>query len=216
IFTCGSTGTLDVVPLAGVGLNDQTINATCSAPANGRGLIGISGATTAGLSQIAAYPTSDQGLYLIELDGGNAGTSGPSGAGVALLQTLGPAFTAGAYGSNFTASTALGSEVFAAQIVSDGVSALSGTGDVTSFDATAAPPIGTASSGATLAGSYGASSGGRVPVTLTITPATGQPTPQITTLHSLCYIVDINSCLLLGSDATAPGTGVLQLQDTGI
>src|SRR5208282_83096 len=37
IFTCGSTGTLDVVPLAGVGLNDQTINATCSALANGRG-----------------------------------------------------------------------------------------------------------------------------------------------------------------------------------
>jgi len=215
IFTCGSTGTLDVVPLAGTGLNDQTINATCSAPANGRGLIGISGATTAGISQFAAYPTSDQGLYLIELDGGNAGTSGPSGAGVALLQTLGPAFPAGAYGSNFTASTALGSEVFAAQIASDGVSALSGTGDVASFDTTAAPPVGTPSSGATLTGSYGASSGGRVPVTLTITPATGQPAPQITTLDSLCYIVDGNSCLLLGSDPTAPGTGVLQLQNTG-
>jgi hypothetical protein len=216
IVTCGSTGTLDVVPLAGTGLNDQTINATCSAPANGRGSIVISGATTGGISQFAAYPTSDQGLYLIELDGGNAGTSGPSGAGVALLQTLGPAFTAGAYGSNFTASTALGSEVFAAQIVSDGVSALSGTGDVTSFDTTAAPPVGTVSAAATLAGPYGASSGGRVPVTLTITPATGQPTPQITTLHSLCYIVDANSCLLLGSDTTAPGTGVLQLQNTGI
>jgi hypothetical protein len=216
IVTCGSTGTLDVVPLAGTGLNDQTINATCSAPANGRGSIVISGATTGGISQFAAYPTSDQGLYLIELDGGNAGTSGPSGAGVALLQTLGPAFTAGAYGSNFTASTALASEVFAAQIVSDGVSALSGTGDVTSFDTTAAPPVGTVSAAATLAGPYGASSGGRVPVTLTITPATGQPTPQITTLHSLCYIVDANSCLLLGSDTTAPGTGVLQLQNTGI
>ncbi len=216
IFTCGSTGALDVVPLAGSGLSNQAINATCSAPANGRGLIGISGATTAGISQFAAYPTSDQGLYLIELDGGNAGTSGPSGAGVALLQTLGPAFTAGAYGSNFTASTALGSEAFEAQIVSDGVSALSGTGDVTSFDTAVAPPVGTASSGATLSGSYGASSGGRVPVTLTITPATGQPAPQITTLHSLCYIVDANSCLLLGSDATAPGTGFLQLQNTGI
>ena len=216
IFACGSTGALDVVSLAGSALNDQAINAACSAPANGRGLIGISGATTAGISQFAAYPTSDQGLYLIELDGGNAGTSGPSGAGVALLQTLAPAFTAGAYGSNFAASTALGSEVFAAQIDSDGVSALSGTGDVTSFDTTAAPPVGTASSGATLAGSYGASSGGRVPVSLTITPATGQPAPQITTLHSLCYIVDATSCLLLGSDATAPGIGFLQLQNTGI
>lgn len=215
IFTCGSTGILDVVPFAGTGLNAQ-INATCSAPANGRGLIGISGATTAGISQFAAYPTSDQGLYLIELDGGTAGTSGPSGAGVALQQTLVPAFNAGAYGSNFTASTALGSEVFAAQIVSDGASALSGKGDVTSFDTTAAPPVGTPSSDATLTGSYGASSGGRVPVMLTITPATGQPAPQITTLHSLCYIVDGNSCLLLGSDTTAPGTGVLQLQNTGL
>jgi len=216
IFTCGSTGVLDVVPLAGSALNDQAINAACSAPANGRGLVGISGAVTAGISQFAAYPTSDQGLYLIELDGGNAGTSGPSGAGVALLQTLGPAFTAGAYGSNFTASTALGSEAYAAQIVSDGVSTLSGTGDVTSFDTTAAPPIGTPSSSATLNGSFQASNGGRVPVTLTITPATGQPAPQITTLHSVCYVVDVNSCLLLGSDATAPGIGFLQLQNTGI
>jgi hypothetical protein len=226
IFTCGSTGTLDVVPLsplAGTGLNDQAINlATCSAPANGRGSIGISGATTAGISQFAAYPTSDQGLYLIELDGGKAGTSGPSGAGVALQQTLGPPSTKSAYGSYFTARTALGSEVFAAQlaqIVSGGVSTLSGAGDVTSFDITAAPPIGTPSSGATLTGSYGAASGGRVPVTLTIAPATGppaQPAPQIKTLHSLCYMVDANSCLLLGSDSTAPGTGVLQLQNTGL
>ena len=89
IFTCGATGTLDVVPFTGAGtpLTNQPINATCGAPANGRALITISGAASAGISTFAAYPTSDQGLYLIELDGGS-GTSGPSGAGVALQQTL--------------------------------------------------------------------------------------------------------------------------------
>ncbi|MGO9446137.1 MAG: hypothetical protein ACLPXB_15385 [Thiobacillaceae bacterium] len=220
IFTCGSTGILDVVPLGGSELNNQPISATCSAPANGRSLIAISGATTAGLSQLAAYPTSDQGLYLIELDGGAGGTSGPSGAGVALQQTLVPPIVSsalsGAYASNFTASTALGSQVFAGQVISDGVSALSGTGDVNSFDATAAPPTGTPSLGATLSGSYSSANEGRFPLMLTITPAAGQPTPEIANLQPICYIVDANSCLLLGSDTTAPGTGVMQLQQTGL
>jgi hypothetical protein len=220
IFTCGSTGILDVTPLGGSGLSSQPITATCSGPANGRSLIAISGATTAGISQLAAYPTSDQGLYLIELDGGAGGTSGPSGAGVAQQQNLVPPIASsalqGAYASSFTASNAAGSQVFSAQIISDGVSALSGTGDVNSFDATAAPPATTPSSGATFTGSYTASNNGRFPLTLTITPASGQPTPAITTVPALCYIVDANSCLLLGSDTTAPGTGVLQLQNTGL
>jgi hypothetical protein len=49
-----------------------------------------------------------------------------------------------------------------------------------------------------------------------ITPASGQSAPEITTIHSACYIVDANSCLLLGLDASAPGTGILQLQRTGL
>jgi hypothetical protein len=51
---------------------------------------------------------------------------------------------------------------------------------------------------------------------LKFTPATGQPTPNPTTINPACYIVDANTCLLLGLDATAPGTGILQLQQTGL
>lgn len=223
IITCGSSGLVDVVALGGTPLTNQPVNATCTAPVNGRGLISISagsGASTAGISQFAAYPTADQELYLIELDGGAAGTSGPSGAGVALPQTLPTPISAsalqGAYAAEFAASTALGSQVFTGQILSDGVSGLNGTVDVNSFNATAALPVGTPSSGATLGASYTAAANGRFPLMLTITPASGQPPPEITPLDPACYIVNTNSCLLLGLDATAPGTGILQLQNTGL
>ena len=223
IVTCGSSGTLDVVSLGGIPLTNQPVNAMCTVPANGRGLISISaasGASTGGISQFAAYPTIDQGLYLIELDGGAAGTSGPSSAGVALSQTLPAPISAsalhGAYVSEFAASTARGSQVFAGQILADGVSALNGNADVNSFNATATPPVATPSSGAALSGSFTGVSDGRFPTMLAISPASGQPPPEITPLNSACYIVNANTCLLLGLDATAPATGILQLQNTGL
>src|SRR5579862_6417841 len=83
IFTCGSSGTLDVIPVSGTVLTNQAINATCGAATNGRSLLAVMGAASSGVNQFAAYPTADQGLYLIELDGGASGTSGSSGAGVA-------------------------------------------------------------------------------------------------------------------------------------
>lgn len=217
IFTCGSTGFLDVAPLGGTLTVNQAMTAVCTAPASGRGLITVSGAGFTGISTFAAYPTLDEGLYLIELDGGSAGASGPSGGGVALQQTLPAPVSAasfsGKYASNFSASTALGLESFDGQMVSDGVSTLSGTADVDSFNAS--PPGGTPSFGATLNGSFTAGANGRFPLALTITPATGQPTPQLTTTNPVCYIVDVNTCLLLGLDAAAPGTGILQLGQTG-
>jgi hypothetical protein len=220
IFTCGSTGTLDVTPLGGTLTTNQAITAACAAPTSGRGLITIAGAGSTGISQFAAYPTLDQGIDLIELDGGSAGTSGPSGAGVALQQTLSaPIFASsfmGDYASSFIATTALGSQNFAAQIISDGNSILSGAADVSSFNSTVAPSVIAPSSNATLTGSFTASPNGRFPLTLMITPASGQPTPQITTLPSACYIVDASTCLLMGLDVTAPSTGVLRLQNTGL
>ena len=220
ILPCGSTGTLEVTPLNGTALSNQPITGTCTAPANGRGIIAISGASTAGINQFAAYPTLDQGLYLIELDGGAAGSSGPSGAGVALQQTLSTPISnsalVGNYASSFHADTPLGPQDFSARIVSDGISTLSGVADVGFFNTTAVPPIGTPSLNATLAGSFTAGADGRFPMTLTIVPATGQPTPEFTTLHSACYFVDANMCLLLGLDITAPGTGLLRLQNTGL
>jgi hypothetical protein len=219
IFTCGSTGTLDVTPLGGMPAS-QAITAVCTAPTSGRGLIAFSGTGSSGINHFAAYPTLDQGLDLIELDGGSAGTSGPSGAGVAMQQTLAapisPASFSGKYASNFSASTTLGLEGFAAQIVSDGVSKLSGATDVNSLNTTVATPVGTPSVGAALTGSFTAGTDGRFPLVLMITPAAGQPAPAFTTINPACYVVDASTCLLLGLDATAPGTGILRLQNTGL
>jgi hypothetical protein len=220
ILACGSTGTLDVSPLGGTAIVDQPISANCSALANGRAQIAISGSSTAGISQFAAYPTIDQGLYLIELDGGSAGTSGPSGTGVALQQTLtnplpNTAFR-GNYASNFHASAATGSQNLAGLMSSDGASTTSGVADVNSFSTTSAPPAGTPSSGATLNGSFTGRPDGRFPLTLSILPAAGQPTLEFTTVHSACYVVDATTCLLLGLDTTVPGTGMARIQNTGL
>jgi hypothetical protein len=223
IFTCGSTGTMDATPLGGTPVGNQAITVACSTPANssGRGLITISGASSTGISRFAEYPTVDQGLYLIELDGGSAGTSGPSGAGVVRQQTLPTPIAvsafSGKYASNFLANTSQGFEAFAAQIDSNGVSALSGAADVNSFN-DSAPPVGAAtpSSNAALSGSFTAGTDGRFPLVLMITPAAGQPAPQFSTINPACYIVDASTCLLLGLDATVPGTGILELQNTGL
>jgi len=218
IFTCGSTGSLDVVSLNGTPLTDQAISAVCGAPANGRGLVSVSGAGSSGISNFAAYPTTDGRFYLIELDGGAAGTSGPSGSGVAYPQTLSPPISASAFAGNyaaqFSATTQLGSQAFTGQIVSDGASTIRGTVDVNSFTTSPAPGAGSPSLDATLSnGTFTAPTNGRFPLTFTITPATNQPAPQIPTLSPACYIVDANTCLLLGLDASAPGAGILQLQN---
>ena len=220
ILTCGSTGVVDVIPLSGTVLTNQAVNATCGVVTNGRSLIAVTGAASSGINQFAAYPTVDQGLFLIELDGGTSGTSGSSGGGLALQQTVPPPITSstfnGSYASNFSASTVQGSQSFAANIAADGTSALSGTGDVNSLNAAGAPPVGTPSLGAGFSGSFTAASDGRFPLTLSITPANGQPAPQITNLDLACYVVNANTCMLLGLDAIAPGTGVLLLQNTGL
>jgi len=214
-LTCGSSGVLDVVPLAGAATSNAPVSAACIGPANGRALIAISGSST-GVSQFAAYPTVDQGWNLIELDGGSAGTSGPSGAGIAFAQTLatpipGSTFN-GAYASNYVATTANGSQSFAGQITSDGVSGVAGTVDVNSFSSNSSSP----SSGAAVAGMFTSADTGRFPLTFTLTPASGQPVPQIGTLDSVCYVLDANTCLLLGVDPAAPGIGILLLQHTGL
>ena len=87
-------------------------------------------------------------------------------------------------------------------ILSDGTSTLSGTADVNSFNKAAAPPAATPSIGATLGGSFTVdpTGDGRFLLNVTITPATGQPTPEFTTVHPACYIVDANTPL-------APGVG---------
>ena len=221
IITCGSsTGTLDVVPLGGTVSSVTGVTATCAT--GRRGLITLTNAGTTAISKFAAYPTVDQGLWLVELDGGAAGTSGPSGAGVfwqqALAAPISSTALSGNYASNFLANTPLGLEGFAGQIVAGATSNLTGEqADVNSF--TVGPPaLGNPSANATLAGSLtaGTNTNGRIQFSLTIAPASGQPTPEFTTLNPVCYILDANTCLLLGTDVTAPGTGILELQNTGL
>jgi len=223
VFTCGAVGTLDVTPSSGTPTVNHAVTAACLAPASGRGLITISGAAATGISEFAAYPTIDEGLRLIEIDG-----SGPAGAGVALQQIvsdpIGASAFNGKYASNLLASTAKGLEALVGQIASDGTSALSGVADVNSFDfgTTENPPVaptGTPSPNATLSGSFTANNNGRLLLTLNITPAPGpppQPAAQITVLHPACYIVDAETCLLLGLDAVAPSVGIARLQHTGL
>jgi hypothetical protein len=223
IFTCGSTGELDVTLLNNAPVNNNPINVTCGAPVNGRSLITISGASPTGISQFAAYTTVDQGLYLVELDGGADGSAGPSGAGVARQQTLAfsandPSNFGGKYASSFLADMSrptqpplfYGFEAFAAQIVSDGVSTLLGKADVNSF--TTQFGLATPSSNADLSGSsftVGTGTNGRFPLVLIMPSGTGQP---LSTINPACYIMDPNTCLLLGLDPTVPGTGILELQ----
>jgi hypothetical protein len=218
ILTCGSTGSVDVVTLGGTPLTAQPVTAACTPPANGngRGAITITGAGSTPIN-FAAYPTLDRGFYLIELDGGTDGTLGPSGAGVAYPQTLPTPILASAlsgnYASQFSATTQAGSQAFTGQIFSDGTSTIHGTVDVNSFTTSPAPGTGSPSPSATLSGSLTAGTGGRFPLMFTIA---GQPSPQIPTLNPACYIVDASTCLLLGTDPSAPGAGILQLQNTGL
>ena len=121
VFSCGSTGALDALLLGGTAATNQAINASCTAPSNGRGLIAFSGAgsTSSGIKQFAAYPTLDMGVQLVEIDDG-----GPSGLGAALPQQT-TAFSAatfkGNYASNLLISNATGMEGLVGQIGSDGV-----------------------------------------------------------------------------------------------
>jgi hypothetical protein len=216
VIACGGTGVLDVVPLGAAATLNQPITSTCGAPAAGRAVISIAGAGSTGITKFAAYPTVDRSLQLIELDGGS---TGPTGAGVALQQTS-SAITAAAihgdYGGEYSERTARGTETFGGQVILNGVSGVSGTADVNSFNATATPPTGTSSLGASLTGAFVANANGRFPMTFTITPAAGQPAPEFGTINTACYIMDANTCLLLGLDNTAPGTGILQMQKTGL
>jgi hypothetical protein len=216
VIACGGTGVLDVVPLGGTATLNQPITATCGAPSAGRAVISIAGAGSTGLTKFAAYPTVDRSLQFIELDGGG---TGPTGAGLALQQTS-SAITAaaihGKYGAEYSERTARGTETFGGQVTLDGVSAVSGIADVNSFNATATPPAGTPSFGTTLTGAFVASANGRFPMTFAIAPATGQPTPEFSTINAACYVMDANTCLLIGLDNPAPGSGILQIQKTGL
>jgi len=141
-----------------------------------------------------------------------------------LIPPIGVANFLGNYASSLLMNTTQGLETLTGQIISDGIANLaagtsgSGTLDVNSFNTTNVPP-GKPSLNATLAtGSFTAdpSGNGRFPLKLNIQPAAGQPPLQVPSINPVCYILDANTCLLLGLEPTAPGTGILQLQRPGI
>jgi len=223
IFTCGSGGALDVIAQGGTQVLQQAVTSTtCTAPSGGRGLISLSGTGGTGISQFAAYPTVDRGLQLIELDGGGQGTGGPSGAGAALQQSLQNPISTGDLSGNYAANllaavnfsdSTVGYQGFAGQIVSGGVSHLTGTLDVNDVDTSTLQSTQSLNSSLTNS-SYTADNSGRFPMSVsfnTSAPPAGQPIP-LSTIQAICYLVDTKTCLLLGTDIAAPGRGIMQLQ----
>lgn len=146
-----SAGTIDVNQ-AGTLTKDTAFTGGVTGPTNGRGTISLSG-SPGGLSSFAFYPTASTGALLLELDTGFAST------GTALVQSTTPAFGAGTYGMNLTdaaAGVAVSEEDMSGQVISDGVSAFTGTVDVNDNQGT-----GNSYAETSLTGSFGAASAGR-------------------------------------------------------
>jgi hypothetical protein len=203
VFTCGSTGTLDVVG-AGAATTDQPITAACVNPTTaGRGTIAISGAGSTGVNSFAVYPTVDSNLQLIEID---ASSAGPVGTGVAYPQTAAsPAASIfdGSYGVDFVNYGSSDDLSFVGLLASDGASALAGTVDENDFQlspATASPTTGVAASGSFTAGANGRFTGSLAGI-------------APTSISGAFYVLSNNTILFLETDDATPGAGVLELQN---
>jgi len=206
IFTCGSTGVLDVVA-AGTATTNQPINAACANPTTaGRGTIAISGTGSTNVGSFAAYPTVDSTIQLIELDGGAAGASGPVGAGVAYPQTAATPIAAsvfdGSYGSNF-ANNGSGDDLsFVGLLTADGSSSLTGTVDENTFQIS--PATATPTTGETATGSFNANTNGR------FTGSLSEIAPSI--INGAFYVLSDDEILFVETDSATPGTGALESQ----
>lgn len=203
VFTCGSTGTMDVTTQGGTPQSKESIQASCTAPSNGRGLVSVIG-TTGGISKFAAYPTTDMGLQLVEID-----NNGPTGAGVAWPQqtaAISASTLNGVYASDLLINNTAGLESVIAPISADGVSSVSSTSGSQQAD-TSQLTLSTSSVAKVLntplTGTYSADASGRFSGSLNLASST---------LGTEYYVADAGRTLLMATDAANPGTGIMLKQ----
>jgi len=191
-----TSGTMDVNSSGTV--TSGTPSGTYAVASNGRGTLSFSSGTVGGLSQFATYLTSSQGVLLFDLN------SNSTAGGSALAQSAGisAATFKGNYAGIIDAATKNGEEDLVAQVVSDGISTLTGTADINQFNPTLVTS--TLTPAATLTGSFTAGSNGRFTGTLN-TSATG-------TVAEIFYVVNGSTVLLIEADGNGEATGLMELQ----
>jgi hypothetical protein len=198
LFTTDGNGNITsaTVDVNNAGLvTNGTAAGTYAMASNGRGTLTLSSGKTGGLSQFALYLTSDPSspILLLELD------SGLTMNATARAQASGMSASTfkGNYAFNFSSSNASGLEDFVGQLSSDGVSVLTGSGDINQPGDAPTP-------GVSLAGSFVAASNGRFTGTLSIGSAAR--------LNQVFYVLSSSTVLLAEMDAGNQATGLLQLQ----
>jgi len=196
LFTSDGNGniTSSVVDVNDVGaVTNGTPLGTYTVASNGRGTLTLATGGVGGLSQFAVYLTQNQGVLIFELD------SGLTSSGTAWAQTgaISASTFKGNYSANFDGNSS-GEVDFVGQVVSDGVSALSGKVDINQYGSSTLTP------GATLTGTFAANSSGRFTGTLDTSP-TG-------TRQEIFYVVNSSTALFIDVDGNSEGSGLLQLQ----
>ncbi|MBS1851104.1 MAG: hypothetical protein JST79_09355 [Acidobacteria bacterium] len=188
----------------------------CTAAANGRAVLTLSGA---GASRFAAYPTVQHGVLLMQLD------SRKSGIGVALGQTnpnapLQGAFAVSGQQSSFLDSTrasSLGAYVgawtnFTGQVVGEGASGLTGKLDLDQLNGTffgLGGDLWTLSRAVPVTGELSGGVSGRYTGTLSADPFLTLTTPA--SKWMVFYVVDDSTVLFLEQDSVT-AVGSLQAQ----
>jgi hypothetical protein len=173
---------------------------TYNISSNGRGTLMLLG-NTGGLAQFAVYVTANQGVLLLELDT----TSFSIGAAFSQSGGISASTFKGRYAVNFGAAaiSAFTEEDIAVQFVANGISALTGGGDISQFTV-ATPPISKLFPNTSLTGTFAANSNGRFTGTL-VSSVTGA-------LNLVYYVASGSHVLFIGLDSTQVTAGAMQSQ----
>jgi hypothetical protein len=184
----------------------------------GRWLMTLEGG---GASSFALYPTSNNGLFLFQLD------FGKSGIGTVALQSSSTPAISGNYtvsiqqpgGTNVSRNVNSGLEVGAwtdisGQIIASNSSTLSGTLDIDQINGVYEVPSGniwTQTPDQAVTGTFASGAQGRFTGTITVNQTVTTP-GQLGTLSEIFYVIDSSHVMLLENDST-PATGFLELEN---
>jgi len=199
-----TAGTMDINNAGSFSSLSVPSGSTYTMNSNGRGQLTFKNAV-GGMKKLGIYITQT-GLLICDMDGTN---SSPvfTISGSALPQSGSLTFS-GNYGMNFDSIIPnSGEEDPVGQVVSDGVSAISGNSDVNihyfSLSGTAPPPV--LSGNVSTTGSFSANSSGRYTGSLNVGPPGS--------LNEVFYVINSSTVLLLESDSNGEATGIFQLQN---